>query len=796
MIMKHRPCRHGIGIAFRNRPPDRIHGTRPAVRHHRNRRYRSHGTRELQVIATTRPVSVHRREQDFADSQRKRLLDPLKNIEPRALPSTLDVHLPRRRQPLGLDRQHDALRSELPHGLREQFRVPDGIRVDGDFVGARPQHSADVMERLDAATDRERNKKLLSDSFDKVKIDTATVQTRDNVHVHQLVGTRRIVRMGKGGRQAHDTQSFHVYSLNDVRAFDIQTRNDADGAHSVTMLEYCKRSGLQASCGNMSLLKKVAWLARNPRSLLRQLRLLTSYLLFRWQYGFLRVPMPQQGETALIINLNETPYKAITEGLMAQALGREGAVPVILTNRSCKWVQRYCSVLGLDRILLYEDYVDPSHGAEDAQLIESFLVTNPSLHQLLDFSFDDINIGKHALSTVLRHIHAGNVHLENPETRAIVTDAFLTAITAVRVAQAVLTALRPSILVVNDAAYTPYGQLFEVAVHMGIRAVWYSYSQRLDSFTLKRFRTTHNMLDPISLSPQTWTEVRAMPWDEAKEETFMQELRGHYQDRSWFNFVLSRKKIHHAPHDVRSKLKLDPQKKTAVIFTHVAWDASFFFGSNLFADYDEWLVETVKIACENTHLNWVIKLHPDYIWHTSGMKHQEEMRDMIAVVANVGSLPPHITVVPPDTDISTYSFFAVADYCVTVRGTVGLECPCFGIPVITAGTSRYSDLGFTENSATIGEYLEKLRSLHTLPPLNPERTTLARKHAWGLFVLRPLRFSSIELVPLYSDGDVVDHTVVIHARSHDDIVSDTGLQTFATWVMESEEEDYVNRHGV
>ena len=33
--------------------------------------------------------------------------------------------------------------------------------------------------------------------------------------------------------------------------------------------------------------------------------------------------------------------------------------------------------------------------------------------------------------------------------------------------------------------------------------------------------------------------------------------------------------------------------------------------------------------------------------------------------------------------------FKVIDYGITVRGTIGIELPCFGIPVITAGTGRY-----------------------------------------------------------------------------------------------------------
>ncbi len=541
----------------------------------------------------------------------------------------------------------------------------------------------------------------------------------------------------------------------------------------------------------MNFLQRIGRLMRNPRSFARQLRLLLDYVLFRLRYGFLRVQAPRSNDVALIINFHETPYKAITEGLMAQAFGRAGLTPVVLTIRGCKWVQRYSEALGVDRILLYENYTDASKKTQDAELIRAFLSHHPTLPEMLGFSFQGIVIGTHVLSTVLRWLHVGSVDLDDPAIRSMVTDGFLRSITAVRAANTLLDTCAPKVLIFNEAGYTPYGEFYQVALQRNLNVVQYLYSQRLDGFMLKHCRTSENMLDAISLSAATWEHVQQMPWGRDEEELFMRDTRRHYEENSWFNFTLSLKKVHKSPDAVRTQLGLDPAKKTAVIFTHVVWDASFFFGKNLFTDYDEWLVETVKIACDNPHLNWVIKLHPDYIWHTKGMQNRNEMRDMIAVIANVGSLPPHITIVPPDTDLSTYAFFAVTDYCLTVRGTIGIECPCFGIPVLTAGIGRYSGMGFTEDSPTQEEYRQKLRTLHTLPPLSPERTTLARRHAYGLFVLRPLVCTSFGLIPLYRDGDVFDHRVLLHAKSLRDIEEDPGLRSLTRWALQSGEEDYL-----
>ena len=69
-----------------------------------------------------------------------------------------------------------------------------------------------------------------------------------------------------------------------------------------------------------------------------------------------------------------------------------------------------------------------------------------------------------------------------------------------------------------------------------------------------------------------------------------------------------------------------------------------------------------------------------------------------ALRRHFGNLPGHVKLMRADTGINTFSLFDVADYGLTVRGTIGMELPCFGIPVVTAGTGRYSGPWFYHRS--------------------------------------------------------------------------------------------------
>ena len=106
-----------------------------------------------------------------------------------------------------------------------------------------------------------------------------------------------------------------------------------------------------------------------------------------------------------------------------------------------------------------------------------------------------------------------------------------------------------------------------------------------------------------------------MDWSSNQDRELMRDLAESYKSGTWFNrkFLHDGKRIKTAS-EVRDQLGLDPSKKTAVIFSHVLWDATFFYGEGLFDDYETCLLQTVRAACGNKRLNWVIKLHPDLVW--------------------------------------------------------------------------------------------------------------------------------------------------------------------------------------
>src|SRR5439155_8126171 len=218
-----------------------------------------------------------------------------------------------------------------------------------------------------------------------------------------------------------------------------------------------------------------------------------------------------------------------------------------------------------------------------------------------------------------------------------------------------------------------------------------------------------------------------------------------------------------------------------------------FYGEDLFADQEEWFVETVRAASENPRVNWIVKLHPANVRKLRREGLAGELDEERAIRERIGELPAHVAVLRPESDVSTRSIFEAADYGITIRGSIGVELPCFGVPVLTAGTGFYSGLGFTVDSGSAEEYLARLRRIEEIPPLTAEETLLAKRHAYALFRLRPTRFTSFSTVirPLEELGHPLDHDLLVNVRSHEELERAPDLRAFAHWAAETRELDYL-----
>lgn len=420
---------------------------------------------------------------------------------------------------------------------------------------------------------------------------------------------------------------------------------------------------------------------------------------------------------------------------------------------------------------------------------ETLLSKYEDLNGLLSLEIDGVRVGRNVLSKTVRQFRVGRLDSADDAHRAAVADHLCRSLAAAEGARNLMKEGSFRAAFFCERGYTPAGEVFDVCTLSGIDAIHWAGAPMDGTLLFKRYGAANRAMHPLSLSDLSWRAACAMPWDEQQDEQLLDQLRSHYQSGAWYNRQqLQTGKSIKTETEVHRELALDPGKKTAVIFCHILYDATFFYGTSLFSDYQTWLVETVRCAIANPSLNWVIKAHPVNVWRSRMDGVAVEPLEMNVLQAAFGALPDHVRFMPADTPINTYSLFEVADFGLTVRGTIGLELPCFGIPVVTAGTGRYSGRGFTIDPETPQAYGALLAGLQDAAGLDEATVNRARRYAYATLRWRPLPLTSMEF-RFGLKSRILKSNVTLTDACPANLTGTPDIGRMARWAVEGTDDD-------
>jgi hypothetical protein len=516
---------------------------------------------------------------------------------------------------------------------------------------------------------------------------------------------------------------------------------------------------------------------------------------FRRRYGDILGPTPAPtGGVALIASLSYSTYQLKLEGMFAKAFQLQGLEPVVLVPSDSELPRRYFETFGIRRFVTLDRYLPPALSAEADREAAELLnrVRTPS--DLKTLTFRGADVGREALSTVSRYLHEGGVDLADPRSQELLRGLLPAAVKTALAAESLFDELEPELVLFNERNYADQGPLCDIALVRGLNVIQFVSGFEDDTMVFKRYTAETKAIHPRSLSDSSWERVKQLEWTAERETELQREFARRYDRDATFLARWNQGWTRRQPREeIARTLGLDSAKRTAVIFSHVLWDANMFFGRDLFADQEEWFVESVRAACAYDAVNWIVKLHPANVWkrrrdHVSG-----ELDEHVAVREHIGELPTHVKLLDPDTDISTWSLFDVTDYGVTIRGSIGFELPCFGKPALTAGTGFYSGRGFTVDSESAAEYLGRLARVHELDPPTAESVELAKKHAYALFKLRQTRFTSFRSVfkSVEEIDDPSEATIELSLRDAGELARAEDLRLLGAWAARSRELDYL-----
>jgi hypothetical protein len=494
--------------------------------------------------------------------------------------------------------------------------------------------------------------------------------------------------------------------------------------------------------------------------------------------------LPPEGprKRALLVRTHNIRYAGI-QSVVVKALQLAGFESVFVGKRQFD-VLRYDWLVGNEAGYTFSDFGTDS----DPEWIDQQLPQQKGLQDWLALQYQGVHVGRIVLSTVLRNLKVGRLDYQAPNVQASLRAALSECVRNTRASERLLEAVKPDCVIFVDRGYSGQGELFDLVVNRGIDALTWDVGYKGNRMIFKRYNAANRRDHQLAPSVESWQRLTTMRWKPEYGEQVRKELFQCYESQEWFAAVGTQvgKQIF-SRDKTFEQLKLSRDKKVAVIFPHIVWDGSFFFGDDLFGDYAEWLVETIRAACANDRLQWVVKLHPAHVVKSNVEGHTSKPAEIQLLDQVCATLPDHVKLVPPDTNISTYSLYEIADYCVTVRGTVGIESALFGIQTVTAGTGRYDRRGFTIDSTSREEYLQKLARLETYPEMTAAQRELAERYAYAVFLCRPLPLTSVSIT-FDRDGKQTPR-LTVKCRTREEWSAAPDMRLLADFLKDGKKED-------
>jgi len=179
------------------------------------------------------------------------------------------------------------------------------------------------------------------------------------------------------------------------------------------------------------------------------------------------------------------------------------------------------------------------------------------------------------------------------------------------------------------------------------------------------------------------------------------EIQGRFQCRtsnlgSYYAFKKRDQKV--TRREICENNNWDSKKTIVSVFSSNWFDFPHTYGMKNFLNFKDWIDLTLEIAKERKDINWIFKGHPVDEWY-GGVT----LEDLVSV-----SGAENITFA--NKTWNGVALMDAVDGIVTCHGTVGIEAPSRGIPVLNADKSFYEKLGFTTASSSREEYVRNLKS--------------------------------------------------------------------------------------
>jgi len=453
-----------------------------------------------------------------------------------------------------------------------------------------------------------------------------------------------------------------------------------------------------------------------------------------WSPGGMPVMLDFEGAVVNALrNRGAEAHAVICDGVFRACIKREVQqnVPIGAWSEVCGSCKAKTSAT-LDRIGIPYSYIGNyiSQSIRDLLWIQAQNVTWENLENL---NYDSINVGKNAKSSIIRFLQGEAFDGD----KKIVHEYAYSALVTAHASKNAFDKLTPNKIFMSHGVYVDWGPALQWAIQLNIPLTAWMASYLSCHFYFRHVEDNVR-IDFHKLSERAWARTESHSLSDENQKALSEYLKSRYVKKT--SFDLPKISAYRGSKDSYRKMYgLTKDLPIWGIMCHINWDAVSDYSPMAYDSFDNWLIDTINEISLNSHVQWVIKIHPaEAVYNPENGLHA-------VILKKFPILPEHVKIIPASVDVlNPLDFFELIDGAITVYGTSGLELLLHGKPVILAGEAHYGGKGFTYDGLTIETYRQHLKNVQNIPPLTSNQKLSAKKYAYGYFIQRQIPFPAIK----------------------------------------------------
>jgi len=413
-------------------------------------------------------------------------------------------------------------------------------------------------------------------------------------------------------------------------------------------------------------------------------------------------------------NNNPASINAFKKGLFSKSILNK--CNQCKTNIEDAYTKLPIGLLGLNLYLTDIDYIEARKIAKCIKF-ENFR----------SFMFRDVAVGEEAFASILRATFKGTIN-NTKITRHLIERYIMSGILTVIGYEKAFLTISPQRVICVHGVYQTHGLAVKVAKKLNIPVVVLGGGGiRKDTLIVCHGETYHRQL--VNERNLNWINTKLTNYEREKTLTYASSKRNHGAGADYLCYHPNPIENYQAIFDY---CKIDRSRKIVSLFTNVIWDAQIFYEGNIFNDIFDWLFTTIDLLGKNENIWLIIRIHPAEC--KGGMPTKQPM--LKEIKKHYKTLPVNVKVIPPESNLSSYSITEISHANIIYGTKMGLEIALMKKTLIVCGETFSRNKGYGLDIVSKNQYVNLLKKIHLYVTNNDEKFEIALKYAFYFYFRR------------------------------------------------------------